>query len=72
MVSSFADHNFDEFLNGVLSGRVKTEVLNKVPTVAAVTAWDGKDGVAPKSEHDDIKLDIPVNEEDLEIDDSDL
>lgn len=52
---SWSKKNIQTFLNGAISGGEKVTKLSNQPTIAAVTAWDGKDGVLQVDE-------IPLSE----------
>ena len=50
MRTSWSSKNINSFLNGILSGTEKKSSFGAAPTIVKVSAWDGKDGQAPKEE----------------------
>lgn len=46
----FSSENVKEFAKDIFSGKLKPEKIGKVPELASVEAWDGKDGELPKED----------------------
>jgi len=56
MVTSFTKEGMTSFFKDLMAGRLPSIPFVK-PTITTSTPWDGKDGVLPKSDNDDVEID---------------